>query len=176
SAMIPIIGSVSTGGKLAVKGSKAIEEAQDASKAVDNVTDGAKGIDKPLLPGEGKVGTYEELIDAGTRGDNITPHHMPSAKYLQTKAEVHKNDGVSLNMEHPHPGKRGRHRQTETYGMTGKRLEDYLNLQPRNALARDIMDVRSIYIKEGLYTSEIRSGLVEVIRLNKSKYPDMFNR
>ena len=29
-----------------------------------------KGMGKPLLPGEGKVGTYEELIDAGTRGDN----------------------------------------------------------------------------------------------------------
>ncbi len=30
---------------------------------------------------------------------------MPSAKYMKTKAEVHKNDGVSMNMEHPHPGK-----------------------------------------------------------------------
>lgn len=101
---------------------------------------------------------------------------MPSAKYLQTKAEVHKNNGVSLNMEHPHPGKGGRHRQTETYGMPGKRLEDYLCLQPRDVLARDIIDARSIYIKEGLYTPEVRSALVKVIRLNKSKYPDMFDR
>ncbi|SES45126.1 T7SS effector LXG polymorphic toxin [Psychrobacillus sp. OK032] len=176
SAMIPVVGMASTGGKLAVKGSKAIEDAQNASKAIDIVKGGSKGRDTLLLPGEGKVGTYEELIDAGTRGDNITPHHMPSAKFLQTNAEVHKNDGVSMNMEHPHPGKGGRHRQTETYGMTGKRLEDYLNLQPRNALARDIMDARGIYIKEGLYTPEIRSGLMEVIRLNKSKYPDMFDR
>ena len=135
-----------------------------------------KGIDNPLLTGEEKVGTYQELIDAGTRGDNITPHHMPSAKYMKTKAEVHKNDGVSMNMEHPHPGKGGRHRQTETYGMTGLKLEDYLNLEPRDALARDIIDVRNIYIKEGLYTPEIRLGLIEVIKLNERKYPNIFNR
>lgn len=41
--MIPVFGIASTGGKLAVKGSKEIEVAQDASKAVDNIKDGAKG-------------------------------------------------------------------------------------------------------------------------------------
>ncbi|WP_085990923.1 hypothetical protein [Oceanobacillus senegalensis] len=77
-----------------------------AAKRVDKVEDVASKSN-PLLPGERKVGTYEELIDAGTRGDNITPHHIPSAKYIKTKADVHKNDGVSMNMEQPHPG--GRH-------------------------------------------------------------------
>ncbi|WP_253293349.1 ribonuclease YeeF family protein [Bacillus safensis] len=136
---------------------------------------GVKGKSTPLLRDEGKVGTYEELIDSGTRGDNLTPHHMPSAKYMKTNAEVHKNDGVSMNMEHPHPGKGGRHRQTETYGMTGKKLEEYLNLEPRDALARDIIDARNIYLKEGLYTSKVRSGLLEVIKLNKVKYPSTFD-
>ena len=42
-----------------------------------------KGAGKPLLEGEGKVGTYKELIDAGKRGDNLTPHHMPSAEYMK---------------------------------------------------------------------------------------------
>ena len=65
SAMIPIIGSVSTGGKLAVKGSKAIEEAQDASKAVDNVKDGAKGMDKY------QVGPYKDI--KGVEG--LDAHH-----------------------------------------------------------------------------------------------------
>ncbi|WP_158701668.1 ribonuclease YeeF family protein [Lentibacillus sp. Marseille-P4043] len=158
---------------------KAADKVVGGANRVDKVRDAGKvdkGVDNPLLPGEGKVGTYEELIDAGTRGDNITPHHMPSAKYMKTKAEVHKNDGVSMNMEHPHPGKGGRHRQTETYGMTGKKLEDYLNLEPRDALARDIIDARNNYIKEGLYTPEIRSGLLEVIKLNKTKYPNIFDR
>ncbi|GGI46711.1 hypothetical protein GCM10008018_18460 [Paenibacillus marchantiophytorum] len=93
------------------------------------------GTGKSLLPGEGKVATYEELIDAGTRGDNITPHDMPSAKYMESHAGVHKNDGVSMTQ-----GSGGRHRQTETYGLTGQGLQDYLNLSPRNALARDARD------------------------------------
>ena len=46
SAMIPVVGVASTGGKLAVKGSKAVEDAQDASKAAHIVKDGAKGTDK----------------------------------------------------------------------------------------------------------------------------------
>lgn len=35
-----------------------------------------------LLPGEGDIGTYRDLLDAGEVGDNITPHHMPSAEYI----------------------------------------------------------------------------------------------
>ncbi|MEK4406211.1 hypothetical protein MKZ26_17795 [Sporosarcina sp. FSL K6-6792] len=159
-----------------IKPAKMYDTAHDALKTGEKAKDAGKGIVNPLLPGEGKVGTYEELIDEGTRGDNITPHHMPSAKYLKTKAEVQKNDGVSMNMEQPHPGKGGRHRQTETYGITGKKLEDYLILEPRDALARDIIDAKNIYIKEGLYTPEIRSGLLEIINLNKTKYPNIFER
>ncbi|MEM5634154.1 hypothetical protein ACT7C8_30165 [Bacillus cereus] len=60
--------------------------------------------------------------------------------------------------------------------MTGKKLDAYLNLEPCDGLARDIIDARNIYIKEGLYTPEIRSGLLEVIKLNKTKYPNIFDR
>ncbi|HJV31814.1 MAG TPA: hypothetical protein VJ558_06430 [Bacillales bacterium] len=81
-----------------------------------------------------------------------------------------------MNMEHPHPGKGGRHRQTETYGMTGQGLQDYLNLSPRDALARDIWDARRIYKEDGLYTPEIRGSLQEVIQMNKDMYPNLFNR
>lgn len=45
SAMIPVVGMASTGGKLAVKGSKAIGDAQDPSKVVDNVIDAPKSND-----------------------------------------------------------------------------------------------------------------------------------
>lgn len=134
------------------------------------------GIGKTLLPGEGKVGTYQDLIDAGTRGDNITPHHMPSAKYMETTAGVHKNDGVSMNMEQPTPGSGGRHRLTETYGLIGQELQDYLNLSPRDALAHDIWDVRRIYQNDGLYTTEISGSLLEVISMNKHMYPNLFQK
>jgi hypothetical protein len=147
-----------------------------SSKGIDKVDDITKGTGKVLLPGEGKVGTYEELIDSGTRGDNITPHHMPSKKYMESNAGVHKDDGVSMNMEHPHPGTGGRHRQTETYGLTGEKLQDYLNLEPRDVLARDIWDARRIYKNDGLYTPEIRSSLKEVIKRNKTSYPQYFNK
>lgn len=63
----------------------------------------------PLLPNEGKVGTYDELLNAGTKGDNITPHNIPSAKLMQQYG-VSKGDGISINMEMPSPGVGGRHR------------------------------------------------------------------
>ncbi|MEC1440527.1 T7SS effector LXG polymorphic toxin [Bacillus sonorensis] len=157
-------------GKYVFKANKGAKTVKKVSTAED------KCNSKSLLANEGKVGTYEELIDAGTRGDNITPHHMPSAKYMKSNEGIHKNDGVSMNMEHPHPGKGGRHRQTETYGMTGRKLEEYINLPPRNALARDIWDARNIYKNDGLYTSEIRSGLKEVIDLNRNMYPEIFKK
>ncbi|MEB3751165.1 hypothetical protein EP10_002006 [Geobacillus icigianus] len=156
-----------------------MSEAKDASlnmiKKVEKEIVG-KREGKTLLPEEGKVGTYEELIDAGRRGDNITPHHMPSAKYIKTKAGIHKNDGVSMNMEHPHLGVGGRHRKTATYGMIGQRLQEYLNLSPRAALAHDTWDARRIYKNDGLYTREIRQSLKDVIRMNKDMYPDLFNK
>jgi hypothetical protein len=30
-----------------------------------------------LLPGEGRVGHYADLLNTGSRGDNLTPHHIP---------------------------------------------------------------------------------------------------
>lgn len=101
---------------------------------------------------------------------------MPSKKYMETNLGVHKNDGVSMNMEHPHPGKGGRHRQTETYGLTGEKLREYLSLEPRDVLARDIWDARRIYQNDGLCSPEIRRSLQEVIELNKKLYPQDFNK
>lgn len=45
-----------------------------------------------------------------------------------------------------------------------------------DALARDIMDARRIYMEDCLYTPEIRQSLLEVIRLNKELYPEIFTR
>ena len=65
SAMIPVFGIASTGGKLAVKGSKAIEDAQDASKAADDVIDGAKGTDQLNDPYIGVKQASEYLQSQG---------------------------------------------------------------------------------------------------------------
>ncbi|BBW97516.1 hypothetical protein ACPVTF_16480 [Geobacillus icigianus] len=134
-----------------------------------------RGRKKSLLPGEGKVGTYKQLIKQGKAFDHLTPHHMPSAKKIK-KVGIKRNDGVSMNMEQPHPGTGERHRRTYTYGLSGERLNDYLNLSYRDALAHDIWDARRIYMQDGLYTSEIRKSLRDVIQLNKELYPELFRK
>ena len=137
--------------------------------------DDFKGAGNPILKGEGNVGTYKELIDAGKRGDDLTPHNMPSAEYMKNNG-VSKNNGISMNMEQPATG--GRHRLTDTYGrnMTDAEKANYYSLSLRDALAHDLWNAREIYIQQGKYTSEIRQGLLDVIKRNKSDYPNLFNK
>ncbi len=121
-----------------------------------------------LLPGEGAVGSYRDLVAAGSKGDNITPHHIPSAKRMAQDG-VSKADGISINMEQPHPGVGGRHRATFTYGNQAD-----LGLSARDALAAGIRDARKIYQADGLYTAEIRASLKELIDMNKTQHPGIF--
>lgn len=125
---------------------------------------------KALLPNEGQVGTYDELIAAGSKGDNITPHHIPSANHMAQHG-VAKGDGISINMEQPHPGVGGRHRRTFTYGTRAD-----VEMPPRKALAEGIADARRIYREDGLYTSEIRSSLQDMIKDNKKNFPKIFGK
>ncbi|MGY0691940.1 hypothetical protein ACW2QC_04005 [Virgibacillus sp. FSP13] len=157
---------------------KAADKVVGGANRVDKVRDAGKvdkGTGKPLLPTEGKVGTFKELSKQGTAFDNITPHHMPSAAKMK-RAGVKRNDGVSMNMEQPHPGVGGRHRETYTYGLSGNKLEEYLNLSYRDALANDILDARRIYTKDGVYTPEIKKELINTIRKNRELYPELFNK
>ena len=147
-----------------VKSLDAVDEVTDATKV------GIKTTEKSLLPGEGKVGTYDELIEAGVKGDNLTPHHMPSKAKMKTY-DVSGGEGGAMNMEHPIPGKGGRHRMTRTYG---KSVD--LSELPREALAKDIMDARDVYMKEGLYNETIKKALEEVIALNKKLFPWLFKK
>jgi hypothetical protein len=121
-----------------------------------------------LLPGEGAVGTYDDLVKAGSKGDNITPHHIPSANRMAQEG-VSKADGIAINMEQPFPGVGGRHRATFTYGSQAD-----LALSPRDALAAGIRDARKIYQADGLYTPEIRASLKELIESNKTHHPSIF--
>ncbi|WP_159457863.1 ribonuclease YeeF family protein [Virgibacillus dakarensis] len=163
---------------LGVKPAKLVGKSAEAFKAGEKVKDvgeANKSISNSLLPSEGKVDTFKQLTKQGTAFDNITPHHMPSAKKMK-QAGIKRNNGVGMNMEQPHPGVGGRHRETYTYGLNGKKLEEYLNLTYRDALAHDILDARRIYMNEGLYTPQIRNGLSEVIRKNNELYPDLFKK
>jgi hypothetical protein len=79
--------------------------------------------------------------------------------------------GIAIMMEHLSPGKGGRHRQTISYGKSPN-----LNLSPREALAQEVWDVRSIYLAQGLYTREIYKSLQELIRLNLLHWPGIFEK
>jgi uncharacterized Zn-binding protein involved in type VI secretion len=125
-----------------------------------------------LLPGEGRVGTYEALRKAGKRGDNLTPHHIPPDEYMKQKVPGYTTQkGLAINMEMPVPGTGGRHRRTSSFG----RSPD-LTLPPRRTLARDIMDARRIYREDGLYTPAIRDSLRDLIKQNKSAWPGAFGK
>jgi RHS repeat-associated protein len=127
----------------------------------------------PLLPGEGDVGTYRELRRAGSPGDGLTPHHMPSDSYMRGRGVpgYSRNEGISMNMEQPEQAPGGRHRATASYGSSPD-----LSVSPRDALARDVWDARSIYIRDGQYTPEIRRSLRQVIAENKQKWPGTFDK
>lgn len=124
----------------------------------------------PLLSGEGAVGTYDVLIKAGTKGDNITPHHIPSANHMAQHG-ISKGQGIAINMEQPFPGTGGRHRATFTYGTQAD-----VSLTPRQALGQGIWDARRIYQQDGLYGPEIRSALQDVIRQNRAANPGLFDK
>jgi len=147
----------------------------NVDEIAEDATDGNR-----ILDGEGNVGTYRDLRDNGSLGDNITPHHMSSDAYMSRNNidGYTRNDGISMNMEHPHPGVGGRHRQTATNGsnITQAQTEDYWNLIPRDALAHDIRDARRIYQEQGLYNENIRNSFLEVIKQNQTKDPGAFGK
>lgn len=125
-----------------------------------------------LLPGEGAVSSYGELVKRGRRGDNLTPHHIPSNAFMLSKVPGYTRDkGIAIMMEHFSPGIGGRHRQTLSYGQPPD-----LSISPRQALAREVWDVRSIYRNQGLYTLEIKYSLRQVIEQNKTVWGIIFNK
>ncbi|WP_293117399.1 hypothetical protein [Okeania sp. SIO1I7] len=108
----------------------------------------------------------------GRRGDNLTPHHIPSNAYMKAKIKDYTtNQGIAIMVEHLSPGKGGRHRQTLSYGKSPD-----LTLSPRQTLAQEVWDIRSIYLLQGLYNTDIRKGLQKLIKLNKTTWLTFFEK
>ncbi len=127
-----------------------------------------------LLPGECRVGSFKALNRLRVKGDDITPHHIPSDAFMK-KHGVSRNDGISIYMEQPATG--GRHRKTKTYGghMTPDQREAYYQMSPAEALKHDVDDARNVYREQGLLTPAVEDSLQEVIRQNKATFPHLFN-
>ncbi len=132
------------------------------------------GTTHQLLPGECRVGSFKALHLLGRKGDDITPHHIPSDAFMR-KHGVSRNDGICLDMEQPDAG--GRHRQTKTFGghMTPAQREAYYQMTPTQALEHDIADARRVYRDQGLLTPQVEDALQEVIRQNKANFPHIFH-
>jgi hypothetical protein len=123
-----------------------------------------------LLPGEGRVGRFGNLSEAGMPGDGLTAHHVPSALFMEARG-IEYDACVAINVEQPDYGA-GRHRMTRTYGWQNQRIAAQKEM-PRDALARDIRDLRRIYATQG---QDIRQPLQEVIAQNKLLYPHLFKK
>jgi hypothetical protein len=82
-----------------------------------------------------------------------------------------RNMGIAIMIEHPIPGAGGRHRQTLFYGQSPN-----LSLLPRQVLAIEIQDLRSLYQRQDVYTETIRRGLSAIIQLNQSAWAGVFEK
>jgi hypothetical protein len=131
-------------------------------------------IQKALRPGEGKVGSYVDIKGSNPKRSGLAAHHMPSANYME-KLGIDYLDAIAMNVEHPliKTTPIGRHQQTRTYGGKSK-IES--GLAPRDELAADIHDMRKIYQRDGLYTTDIKDSLLEVIEKNKTTFPELFGK
>jgi hypothetical protein len=127
-------------------------------------------LKKELLPGEGKVGSYGDLKSIKKPDDNLARHHMPNDQYMRTKG-ISKNEGVSVMIEQPTPGVGGRHR--EIHKMLQKQDP---NLLPRDALVESILRAREVYKQDGVYNFVIQDSLLDVIKQNKQKFPELFKK
>ncbi|BAU13444.1 unknown protein [Leptolyngbya sp. NIES-3755] len=131
-----------------------------------------EGIIFELLAGEGTVGRYGDLLKLGRRGDNLTPHHVPSNAYMTAKVTSYsRNLGIAMMIEHPVPGAGGRHRQTLSYGQSPD-----LSLTPRQVLAREIRDLRVLYQRQNVYTKAIKRSLQAIAQLNHSAWLGVFEK
>ncbi len=122
-----------------------------------------------LLSDEGKVGGFRELKKYKTEEDNLARHHMPNNQYMRSRG-ISKEEGVSMTVEHPLPGMGGRHRRIHQ-----ELPRQDVNLNPRDALAQSVRRARQIY-KEDSLGAEIRPSLEKVIKENKNRFPDLFDK
>jgi RHS repeat-associated protein len=107
----------------------------------------------------GDSGAYGDLT--GTKGDGLTPHHMPQAARGLTSYE----EGGALVMPH------SEHVQTRTYGGRGSAtLAAEQGLDFRTTLARDIKDVRKIA------GSKYNKGLLGLTDYYRKNFPSLINK
>ena len=94
---------------------------------------------------------------------------MPSAAKMK-QTDVKRRDGVSIEYGTTSSWRRGKTQRNIYIWFKWKKFEEYKSLSYRDALALDIKNASRIYMKDGVYTSEIRNGLQNVSKINKEIY------
>ncbi len=134
------------------------EQALDAHAKKDSTT-------TPLLPNEGKVGSYGELKKLSKNERfNLHAHHGPNDLYMSNLG-VSKQDGISILVRNT------LHREIHKK----LRIQDP-TLSPRSALAQSILRTREVYKEHDLYLPQMRSGLQDKITKSKETHPDLFEK
>jgi hypothetical protein len=170
SASLTLSGGLTFAGPL-----KDVSEAYVVKKVSEKIVQREikkKVAKEALRNGELKVGKYKDLLksrrleEKEIGKERLEAHHMPSVKYLKGK-NVPSGDGVAMEMQPQ------RHTQTRTYGAKNKQL---LDESPRDALARDVKDAKKVYNDNGLYDEKVRKSLQEVVRSNKTLFPEVYKK
>lgn len=172
SAMIPIVGNLGTSvrtttkvvGKIDPKKELASDSktVQFAEKKLQKHRDKiAKGGVAPQHKNELVVGRYGDLKNTNGPyadvGDNVEGHHLVSKEFLE-RYGIDIKDGIAINMH------KIRHSGTHTYKARESFIPEYFELDPREALAFDLKQVRKIYRDAGFDRKEVNNAVREVIK------------
>lgn len=165
----------------------------EAKKMIKNQ---AKHESENLIKNELKTGSYNELKQINklhnklnkVKSSENNAHHIPSDKFMN-KFGISRNDAIAINVE------KARHGLTRTYkGRNVGLLKN--NESPRDALARDIKNIKEIYKEEKVnllqkkpnesdldysirskkYDENLRASLKDVIKKNKKLAPKLFKK
>lgn len=188
AAMVPFAGNFVTGGKLGVKVSGKLPGAKEAFLKLLQDQSGHIRVDRlfgtktaefaekklqkhrdkiakhgvaPKHKNELHVGRYKDLSNTdgpyADKYDDVEAHHLVSDLYLQ-KYGIHRDSGIAINMH------KDRHSGTPTYKAGHKLIPEYFELDPREALAFDLKQVRKIYRDAGFDRKEVNDAVREVIK------------
>lgn len=140
---------------------------------------------KNTVVAELAVGSYSELSAKAIVGDNITPHHMPSNRYMEInfnlnpytqEKEIKGNGkyttakGLCINVQHE------RHTMTYTYagGQSDEDKGRYFNFLPAYAVKYDVMNLAGIYKNCGKYNKATETALIKFLVQSDSTFPELY--
>ncbi|AYQ32155.1 polymorphic toxin-type HINT domain-containing protein [Runella sp. SP2] len=139
---------------------------------------------KPKLLHEFEVDSFTDLqFNLGSKFDNLTPHHIPSDKFMTILkgkfptdlAHYSHGNGLCIFLEETLKTSGTRHGRTYTKGHTvANDPKGYYKMTPLQALEFDLEDVRQILKDDKLYDASVEAQLQKIKSMNLKLYPNIF--